>query len=74
MYPGSRYYSEFNITTTYECPMACMTSPDCQRASSVLDQGLVCRLYDNSDQDLVEMLDATVFTKICIEGKEPHLQ
>ena len=68
-YPGSNYFLESEVTSTYECHMACMESPRCQMSSLILDGGLVCRLYDNRDEELEDNDNAVVFMKTCMQGK-----
>ena len=67
-YPGSNYYSELEVTSTYDCHMACMESPRCQRSSLILDSGLICRLYENNDEELEDNMNAIVFSKTCMQG------
>ena len=68
-YPGSNYFLESEVTSTYECHMACMESPRCQMSSLILDGGLVCRLYENRDEELEDNDNAVVFKKTCMQGK-----
>ena len=69
-YPGSNYFSESEVSSTYECHMTCMDSPRCLRSSLILDNGLICRLYDNRDEELEDNDNAVVFSKTCMQGKD----